>query len=101
MTTLLSNDGAYAAVFDVGDGTVVKAYRRKCTTSVAIGEWCDHEAIIKATWANEVRAYGNLMADRDLGDFVPRFYGRCDPLEPHSASGRRIAPVGARVRSPA
>jgi hypothetical protein len=21
------------------------------------------------------------MADRDLADFVPRFYGRCDPLE--------------------
>jgi hypothetical protein len=78
---LLSNDGAYAVVFDVGDGTVVKAYRRKRTTNLAVGEWCDHEAIIKATWANEVRAYEKLMSDRELVDFVPRFHGRCDPLE--------------------
>lgn len=79
---LLSNDGAYAAVFDLGDGTVVKAYRQKYTTTIAVGEWCDHEAIIRATWANEVRAYTQLMAaDLDLRNFVPRFYGQCDPLD--------------------
>ena len=33
-------------------------------------------------WANEVRAYTQLMAaDPDLRSFVPRFYGQCDPLD--------------------
>lgn len=78
---LLSNDGAYAAVFDLGDGTVVKAYRRKRTTILPVGEWRDHEAIIRATWANEVRAYAQIMCDPNLQSFVPEFYGYCNPLE--------------------
>jgi hypothetical protein len=77
---LLSGHGADALVFDMKDGTVLKAYRRKFTTNVGVGEWRDHEAIIRATWANEVRAYIELARHADLYAFVPVFHGPADPL---------------------
>lgn len=100
MVTLLDNDGAYGAVFDFGDGTVVKAYRRKHTTAFAVGAWHDHEAIIRATWANEVRAYARLMAEPDLCNFVPKFYGRCDPMTviPQAALGSIDLLPGCGIR---
>ncbi len=73
--------GAYAVVFYMGNGTVVKAYLRRRMTRVAVGDWADHEAIIRAVWANEVRTYQRLASRPDLRVFVPEFVGPCDPLQ--------------------
>lgn len=69
--TLLSS-GESAAVYDLGDGTILKAGTR----SVApIGNAADHDFLVWAFCRNERRAYERLQTHPDLELLVPRYFG--------------------------
>ena len=70
--------GASADVFDLGDNTVVKAYRRIRQTQGPVRNWDDHEFMSRQFFATEVRAYERLQARPDLAEYTPRFFG---PIE--------------------
>lgn len=73
------NTGAFARVFDMGDGTVVKAFRRLLHSRNPKTNLEDHHRITRFTWRREVEAYECLQAHPELEQFVPKYYGRVDP----------------------
>ena len=89
----LLNRGAFADVFDVGDGTVIKVFRRIQQTHSPVREWSDHDFIIRQLFAAEVAAYERLQDRQNLVKYVPRYFGTINasdlgivspnPTEPH------------------
>ena len=82
--------GGFADVFDLGDGTVAKVYRRTIHTHSSVRDWEDHLFITRHLHATEVAAYERLKAHPDLVDFTPRFHGTVDQALldlPRSSSG--------------
>lgn len=78
MAFALIGSGAFADVFDLGDGTVVKAYKR-ISHSGEVWDWQDHDALTVEMFAAEARAYETLRNIPDLAVYAPIFYGRSDP----------------------
>lgn len=72
--------GAFADVLDIGDGSVVKAYRRQQHTSRPVEDWRDHEALTRGFFEAEATTYERLSKHPDLAVFAPRFLGRIDPV---------------------
>ena len=72
-------NGDFADVFDMGDGTVVKAFRRLQHTGGDVGDWIDEDALTTELYAAEARAYERLQQICDLALFTPVYYGRIDP----------------------
>ena len=64
--------GASAAVYDHGDGTVLKIGIRP---TIPLGNEADHDFLVRAFFANERRAYERLQAVPELAAYVPRYYG--------------------------
>ncbi len=73
--------GDFADVFDLGDGTVVKAFRRLQHTGGDVAEWRDEDALTTQLFEAEVRAYERLRRLPDLAVFTPEFFGEIDPYE--------------------
>lgn len=71
--------GAFADILDMGDGSVVKAYRRQRHTLRPVEDWRDHEALTRGFFEAEAAAYERLSEHPDLAVFAPRFLGRIDP----------------------
>ncbi len=70
--------GAFADVFDLSDGTVVKIYRRVSHTHAAVIDWDDHDFITRRMYTVEVKAYERLQDFPELVQYVPRYYGPID-----------------------
>src|SRR6266446_4302868 len=60
------NDGAFADVFDLGDGSVAKVYRRTSHTHGPVLDWDDHDFITRRLYDVEVNAYERLQAFPEL-----------------------------------
>jgi hypothetical protein len=70
--------GAFADVFDLGDATVAKIFRRTKHTNDAVRDWADHDFLTSCLFAIEVDAYERLQRRPDLSAYLPRYYGRLD-----------------------
>jgi len=91
----LLNRGAFVDVFDLGDNTVLKAYRRIPQTHAPVRNWDDHEFIIRQLFAMEVLAYERLQPRPELSKYVPTYYGPLDEATltlPPSSSGDPFVP---------
>jgi hypothetical protein len=77
----LLGSGAFADVFDIGDGTVIKAYRRQRHAPAAASDgWIDHDRITRLLWRTEAESYERLQPHHDVNTFVPIYHGRVDPV---------------------
>jgi hypothetical protein len=74
MPTFLSH-GAFADVFDLGDGTVAKVFRRIQHTNADVKDWSDHEFITRRLFRGETTAYERLQTQPDLVACIPQYYG--------------------------
>ncbi len=77
----LLGSGAFADVFDAGDGTVIKAYRRQRHAPGPLDSWTDHDRLTRLLWRTEAECYERLQSHDDVKAFVPIYYGRVDPLQ--------------------
>jgi hypothetical protein len=67
--------GAFADVFDLGDGTVAKVFRRVQQTHSEVQNWDDHEFITRRLYWGELTAYTRLQDRADIVPFIPKYYG--------------------------
>jgi hypothetical protein len=67
--------GAFADVFDLGDDTVIKVYRRTSHTADPPEDWSDHDFVTGLLCATEVAAYERLQSSAALLQHIPRFLG--------------------------
>lgn len=63
-------------MFDVGEGKVLKAFRR---VSPAVAPRVDPTLIPRIAFNAELRAYTRLQSQPDLALFAPAFFGSADP----------------------
>lgn len=73
---LISDKTYFADVYDLGDGRVMKAFRR----IVSNAKQGDLDLLVKGYFWTEVMAYKQI-SESDLSDYVPDFYGVVDPIE--------------------
>ena len=78
MVSILAT-GNFADIIDLGDGTVVKAFRRNSHTNRTDVSQDDQDALTRGFFLHEVLAYEALQSHSDLEIFAPRFEGRIDP----------------------
>lgn len=79
MSPRVVGEGAFAYVFDLGDNTVVKAYKRiPQTADEVVLDWDDHEFIIRQLCAVEMRAYDCLTEIPEVAPHIPTFLGPVD-----------------------
>ncbi len=101
LSPTLLGSGAFAHVFDMRDGTVVKAYYRQRHASRPIDDWTDPDRITRLLWRTEAEAYERLQSLEDLRPFVPKFYGRVDPhalgLPQYLPRGPHLPECGLRL----
>jgi hypothetical protein len=92
--------GNFADILDLGDGTVVKAFRRLGHTHRTDIAQEDQDALTRGFFLNEARAYEALQNHPDLEVFVPRFEGRMDPtqLEVPGQTGANVYVAGCGLR---
>ena len=65
-------------MFDLGDGTVAKVFRRVKQTHRPVRDWSDHEFLVRQLFATERRAYEQLQSSLDLCKYTPRYLGQLD-----------------------
>lgn len=65
----------------MGDGSVLKAYRRQRHTSRPVEDWRDHEVLTRGFFEAEAVAYERLAQNAGLAVFTPKFMGRADPCQ--------------------
>jgi hypothetical protein len=70
--------GDFADVLDLGDGKVVKAFRREEHNGSG-ADWRDEDLLTEELFAAEVRAYEKLTTIPDLAFFAPEYFGTVDP----------------------
>lgn len=70
--------GGFADVLDLGDGKVVKAFRREEHNGSG-ADWRDEDLLTEELFAAEVRAYEKLATIPDLALFAPEYFGTIDP----------------------
>jgi hypothetical protein len=92
MVSILAS-GNFADIIDLGDGTVVKAFRRNSHTNRSDVSQEDQDALTRGFFLNEARAYEALQSHADLEIFVPKFAGRIDPTQLEVAELRADAYV--------
>jgi hypothetical protein len=74
------SSGASADVFAIGNGQVLKAFRRKPHISGRVSDWRDHDAMTRAEFRAEVRSYERLQRFPELERFIPKYFGEADPI---------------------
>jgi hypothetical protein len=72
--------GASSDVLDLGDGRVLKAFRRISYTDLPVEDWQDHEALTRAVFHNEAVGYEKLQQHADLCVYAPEYFGCLDPI---------------------
>jgi hypothetical protein len=72
-------EGGNADLFDIGDARVMKAFRRKSYFATPPLDWRDHEAMTRAMFRTEARAYERLQRHPDLAPYAPNYYGIENP----------------------
>ena len=77
MPTFLAR-GAYADVFDIGDGTVAKVFRRTLHTHSPVVDWDDHDFLTRRLFATERAAYERLHSLPNLSTHIPQYFGVID-----------------------
>ena len=89
MPTFL-NSGAFADVFDMGDGYVAKVFRRKPCTHEPVIDWEDHDWIVRMVCNVELAAYAKVALDPEIADHFPRCHGIISAIDvPPAARGPR------------
>ncbi len=63
----------------MGDGTVVKAFRRLQHTDHPTTNREDHDRITRLLWRTEAETYERLQNALPLECYVPKYHGRVDP----------------------
>lgn len=75
------DSGAFADIYDLENGTVLKAFRRKSHIHGAVVDWYDHDLLTKAHFVAEARAYESISDQHDLSKYIPKYFGRANPVE--------------------
>ncbi len=76
------DSGGCADIYELSEERVLKAFRRRShTNAFGIVDWEDHDAITRAQFRAEALAYEHLQAHPSLEIYVPRYFGRVDPIE--------------------
>lgn len=70
--------GAFADVYDLHDGSVVKAFRRVSHVAGEVVDWGDHDFLTRRVFEIECGAYERTHQRPDLSNYVPEFYGPVD-----------------------
>lgn len=73
--------GAFADVWDLGNGTVLKAFRSESRAHGNIIDIRDHDLLTSVFCAQEINAYLKLKELECVKQYIPAFYGRKDPVE--------------------
>lgn len=73
--------GGCADIFLLPEGRVLKAFRRRRHTHEEVSSWADHDAITRAQFRAEARAYEQLQGNPILEIYAPKYFGRIDPVE--------------------
>jgi hypothetical protein len=73
--------GGSADVFLLSEDRVLKAFRRRRHTHEEVSGWADHDAITRAQFRAEARAYEQLQSSPSLEIYAPKYFGRVDPVE--------------------
>jgi hypothetical protein len=87
----LIGSGAFADVFDLGDATVAKVFRRIQHTNSGVRDWADHDFVTRRLFATEIAAYERLRDRPDIAVYVPQYYGPLDATTlvlPNSSTGQ-------------
>jgi len=72
--------GHFSDVFDLGNGSVFKAYKRKNVGEQESNQ-NDNDELTKALYRSELKAYEIIHSEKELSDFFASFYGVADPHE--------------------
>ncbi len=73
--------GDHADVVHIGNGQVIKAFKRIPHSMTKVLDWTDHDAMTRATFRVEERAYKRLAEFPDLELFAPKFFKSVDPIK--------------------
>ena len=76
MAVLLSDSSCFADVYDLNDGRVLKAFRRKFNNE----NQSDFDLLVKGYFWKEVEGY-IVVSESDFSKYIPEFHGVCDPHE--------------------
>jgi hypothetical protein len=97
----LVNRGDFADILDLGDDTVVKAFRHNSHTKRQDVSREDEDLFTRGYFLTEARAYEDLQHHPELEIYVPKFFGRIDPctldLPAGIASGDYVQGCGLRL----
>ncbi len=73
--------GAYADVWDMNDGTVIKAFKSKQRAHGNLVDIRDHDLLTKMFHAKEIESYEILITNKNINKFIPKYYGLVNPCE--------------------
>lgn len=73
--------GGCADIFLLPEERVLKAFRRRRHTHEEVSSWADHDAITRAQFRAEAKAYEQLQGSSSLEIYVPKYFGRIDPVK--------------------
>ncbi|EJB8504587.1 hypothetical protein MW364_002765 [Vibrio parahaemolyticus] len=76
MTVLISDKTCFADVYDLGDGRVLKAFKRM----VSQENQDDLDLLVKGYFWTEVASYRKIM-ESSLIQYIPEFFGEVDSVE--------------------
>lgn len=72
--------GAFADVWDLHNGTVLKAFRSESRAPGEVIDIRDHDLLTNVFCAQEINAYLKLKEIENVNDFIPAFHGRKEPI---------------------
>ena len=71
--------GAFADVWDLKDGTIIKAFRSESRAHGPIVDIRDHDLLTSVFCDKEIIAYATLKEIDNVKDHIPIFYGQRNP----------------------
>jgi hypothetical protein len=86
---LLSEAGNFADVYDLGDGTILKAFLTLHAPGRPATYWEHQDLVTRRVFRAEAEAYEKLQAHAEIEPFLPRYFGRVDPTALNLSGGRR------------
>jgi hypothetical protein len=90
--------GGYADVWDLNDGTVIKAYRSEIRAHGHVVDIKDHDLLTSMFYVRELTAYRCLVNISGIKDRIPKFFGQIDPhVILSSCEGKYVEGAGLRL----
>jgi len=71
--------GGYADVWDMNDGTVIKAYRSEARSHGRVVDIQGHNLLTSVFCAKELNAYNYLANVSGVKEYIPKFFGQVNP----------------------